>query len=130
MLKVDKRKKNVYDQLVQPYTAGTAVSVSIKGIWESVQTTQHCTASTPTGRPYMQGAGGAHNHVVFAWAIEKLAISGSLALTVNDKLNLLADRSSLFIPMAEGGGCYGCLTLCNAIIFCVVHARGPVDPWP
>jgi len=39
---------------VQPYTAGTAVSVSIKGIWESVQTTQHCTASTPTGRPYMQ----------------------------------------------------------------------------
>ena len=47
-----------------------------------------------------------------------------------DELNLLADRSSPFTPMAEGGGCYGCLTLCNAIIFCVVHARGPVDPWP
>ena len=54
------------------------------------------------------------------------------SLTVKDELNLLADRSSLFIPMAERGGCYGCLTLCNAIIFCVVHTRGPVDPrpWP
>ena len=49
---------------------------------------------------------------------------------MKDELNLLADRSSLFIPMAEGGGCYGCLNLCNAVIFCVVHARGRVDPWP
>jgi len=77
--------------------------------------------------PYMQGAGGARDHVVFAWEIESRA-RGSL--TVKNELNLLADRSSLFIPMAEGGGCYGCLTLCNAIIFCVVHARGPVDPRP
>ena len=49
---------------------------------------------------------------------------------MKDELNLLANRSSLFIPIAERGGYYGCLTLSNAIIFCVVHARGPVDPWP
>jgi len=32
------------------------------------------------------------------------------ALRVTDKLNLRADRSSSTIPMAEGGGCYGCVT--------------------
>ena len=42
------------------------------------------------------------------------------ALRVTDELNLRADRSSGIIPMAEGGGCYGCLTLSNA-------RRGPVD---
>ena len=61
MLKVDKRKKNVYDQLVQPYTAGTAVSVS-RGYGS-----QYRLHSTAGRGP--RGAGGAHDHVVFAWEI-------------------------------------------------------------
>ena len=58
MLKVDKRKKNVYDQLVQPYTAGTAVSVS-RGYGSQYRL--HSTAQLErqrVGPTYMQGARG------------------------------------------------------------------------
>jgi len=69
------------------------------------------------GPTYMQGAGGAHDHVVFAWG----GRGGSrlYSLTVTDELNLRADHSSSIIPMAEGGTWV--LWMSNA-------RRGPADP--
>ena len=51
---------------------------------------------------YIQGVGGAHDHVVFAWERLRLYI---YSLTVTDELNLLSDRSSLLCqwPKEVGG---------------------------